>query len=93
MAIRPNEAYLGHGRLVQGTVSLNVGGTIYREGTLLDGTLRDTANNIVARIDYSTGRVRFAQNINPTGAATSAAVAGLVTVPATRVPTIEHMLN
>jgi hypothetical protein len=72
MAIRPNETYLGHGRLIPGSVVLNVGGTIYRKAPGLDGTIRDAANNIFARIDYSNGRVRFAQNVNPTGGPVSA---------------------
>jgi len=71
-ALRPNEAFLGHGRVLPGTLALNVGGTIYREGPLLNGTIVNASNAVVATIDYDTGRIRFRQNVNPTAEAVSA---------------------
>jgi filamentous hemagglutinin family protein len=71
-AMRPNEAFLGHGRVLPGTLALNVGGTIYREAPALNGTIVNAANAVIATIDYDTGRIRFRQNVNPTAAAVSA---------------------
>jgi len=71
-ALRPNEAFLGHGRILPGTLVLNIGGTLYREAPALNGTIVNASNTVVATIDYDTGRVRFRQNVNPTAAAVSA---------------------
>lgn len=71
-AMRPNEAFLGHGRVLPGTLALNIGGTVYREAPALNGTIVNSANAVVATIDYDTGRIRFRQNVNPTAAPVSA---------------------
>lgn len=66
-ALRPNEAFVGHGRILPGTFSLNVGGTIYTDSAL-NGEIRTAANVVIGNIDYDTGRVRFRSAVNPTGA-------------------------
>lgn len=65
-ALRPNEAFLGHGRVMPGSVTLNIGGTLYVENPALNGEIRSVtatasipANTVVATVDYDTGRLRF----------------------------------
>jgi filamentous hemagglutinin family protein len=65
-ALRPNEAFVGHGRILPGTFSLNVGGTIYTDSAI-NGEIRSATNTVVGNIDYDTGRVRFRSVVNPGG--------------------------
>lgn len=72
-ALRAPQAYLGHGGLVAGTVSLTIDGDasgagrrIYRD-FLADGNLRNEAQAIIGTVDYSTGRVIFTSAVNPGG--------------------------
>lgn len=71
-AMRPNEAFLGHGRIMPGSLALNVGNTVYRENPALNGEIWNSANAVVALIDYDTGRIRFRSNVNPAGDSVSA---------------------
>jgi filamentous hemagglutinin family protein len=77
-AVRPNEAFLGHGRIMPGSLSLNIGSAVLRENPALNGeifsapTIPATPPVVVATIDYDTGRIRFRANVNPTGAPVSA---------------------
>ena len=67
-ALRPNEVFLGHGRIMPGSVRLNVAGagTEFVENPALNGEIRSVtattsipANTVVATVDYDTGRLRF----------------------------------
>lgn len=65
-AMRPNEVFLGHGRVMPGSVILNIGGALYVENPALNGEIRSVtattsipANTVVATVDYDTGRLRF----------------------------------
>ncbi len=72
-AVRPNEAFLGHGADHAGSLSLNIGSAVLRENPALNGeifsapTVPATPPVVVATIDYDTGRIRFRSNVNPTG--------------------------
>ncbi len=72
-ALRAPQAFLGHGGLVAGTVSLTVDGDgngagrqIFRD-FLANGELRNQAQVVVGTIDYSTGRILFNAVANPGG--------------------------
>lgn len=70
MAIRPNEAYAGHGRVLPGTFSIVVetaGGNLVYQDFLANGEIRDSSHQVVGNIDYGTGRLTFRRAINPTG--------------------------
>ncbi|MEZ5434502.1 MAG: hypothetical protein R3F31_25715 [Verrucomicrobiales bacterium] len=70
MAIRPNESYVGNGRILAGSFSLVVdgdssgGGRAVYQDFLADGNIRDSKDQIVGNIDYATGRVTIRRNIN-----------------------------
>ncbi len=72
-ALRAPQAYLGHGGLVAGTVSITVDGNgngagrqVFRD-FLADGVLRNQAQVSIGTVNYSTGAIIFNSVANPGG--------------------------
>lgn len=75
-AVRPADAFLGHGRVIRGSVELVIGSNVYTDPAL-DGNIKAADGTLVATIDYTYGWVRFKPqaggvSINPTGLQVSA---------------------
>ncbi|MEX2580466.1 MAG: hypothetical protein WD342_15515, partial [Verrucomicrobiales bacterium] len=74
-AIRPNEVSLDHGWIMAGTLKIVIGNDPDNPVDVIvanptGGTeLLNAAGDVVGRIDYASGRIRFIENVNPGGEA------------------------
>ncbi len=72
-ALRASDAFLGHGALVPGSVTIVVDGddsgagrAVYRD-SVGNGQLRNSAGQVVGNVNYGQGRVRFNEAVNAAG--------------------------